>query len=1035
MFTNSVLVIRRLQSYVVPKVEKKNIAAPEAYRAKINEPGSLLSSQSTSNKQMSGQSNRSTEDLIRKSLHAGHVYQLTHAKKESESSLRNWFENFLSLFEVEEQTVIQKVQYLWRKNDILEANSLLLYPSKREQLAKLFNNNRLARDMFNPPLTDAEVTILTDTDGEELNYASKANSTTNVCPTCRNDCVGTCVGHRHVFDRVMRHITNGLFNTAPAAFAEASTVRKALAKFQNTAKRFILPELADAFNNGKYINWKSLTNSVRRAFNVKEERKTLANLFSRIHTTATSTINMENKIDSLAGIAMEIAITDKKDFFRPKDFDGDLSQTMSTPEQYGPMVNTLLTYIVMRETVPITKWETVQTDFERKIQSGWSYRSWHENRPQLYEIVDRSRTDVKRIGAVGINQTNVNTNEADDAEPSNDGESNIGPECIHDYPTSPEYGEQNRRHFESNRNESNEIQPSMTQYDRRMANHQAPRKRTCLCLHCSHLHPHRLTVYHPEGSGFGGNGKYCLFDAEGRERNDAKGRTIQAIGYEFEFIDADGAYPIMADVEMFDQPTEADMTSSWRTDKLHDRKTQLARASTKNILSVREGKVCTAAPNIKANFGTNGVANRYGTINFDSGAMVSYIHESMITHSDFVKSGPRIGEFYGAGGDHLKLKPFVIDIKVNVGDKGVYVFKNVLVAISNTPSSTMLVGQSDLERLGIDISFARRTVTFGKGALKGVPLPMERKEICSIDTITETRRKEPIQHGHYCSSKKKSDDINTDGFEDCKVGDCCVDLGKRQTNGKLSACLSKLSDDSNSAVGTTKLLEKTSHKEDMMDPNDLEHLNAAEAPTERGSDDDEIIYLNSSDPSKRRNQEQNVELPFEKRKLSRTTKAKPKVTPTELKMAENSGFKSDFNDNQLKMKIEVGDTVQLKVGVEEKDIPTAWLVRIIDSTRKRLLLKRISGLDTGRRERRWAKFDLVEKVLPTMDQIYQLYLDHKMTSSEVKLLPHSNTRVASKPSTQKKDRLKREKLSSVTERQTISSRRQVKRRIRVKPKN
>ena len=74
--------------------------------------------------------------------------------------------------------------------------------------------------------------------------------------------------------------------------------------------------------------------------------------------------------------------------------------------------------------------------------------------------------------------------------------------------------------------------------------------------------------------------------------------------------------------------------------------------------------MCTAAPNIKANFGTNGEADCYGTINFDSGAMVSYIHHCMITHSDYIEAGPRVGEFYGAGGDKLKLKPYVINIKV-----------------------------------------------------------------------------------------------------------------------------------------------------------------------------------------------------------------------------------------------------------------------------------------------------------------------------------------------------------------------------------
>ena len=517
---------------------------------------------------MASQSNRSTEDLIRKSLHAGHVYQLTHAKKETESSLRNWFENFLSLFTVEEQTVIQKCQYLWRKGDILKAQSLLLFPSNREQLAKLFTTNRLAKDLFNPPLTDQEVNVITEANGDELDYAIKQEGTNPVCTTCRRDCVGTCAGHRRVFDSVINHITNGLYKTAPEAFKNAASVRKALSKFQNTAKRFILPELSDAFTNGKYIKWTSLTNSIRRAFNIKEEKQTMSNLFSRIHTAATSAINMENKIDSLADIAMEIAITDEKDFFRPKDFDDDVSQTMSTPEQYGPLVNTLLTYIVMRETVPMAKWDQVQTDFERKIQSGWSYRSWHENRPRLYEIVDQSKTVSKRVGAVGINPTVTNKSEEVVSSTVNDGGSIIDPDVSNICPVFPKLDDRRRRSFDSERSDRYQHQPPLTQEDRRRENHNAPMKRTCLCVNCSHHHPHRLTVYHPEGSGFGGKGKYCIYDADGNERNDARGRTIHAIGNEFKFIDADGSYPIMADVEMFDQPKETDMTSQWGIDML-----------------------------------------------------------------------------------------------------------------------------------------------------------------------------------------------------------------------------------------------------------------------------------------------------------------------------------------------------------------------------------------------------------------------------------------------------------------------------------
>ena len=533
---------------------KKKNAPPESIGGE-RKPGSPLSSENWPiNPKMSGQQTRSTEDLIRKSLHAGHVYQLTHSRKETEATLRIWFENFLSLFEVEEQTFIQKTKFLWRRNDIMKAQTLLLFPAKREQLATLFHQGRLAKDMFDPVLTNAEYNVIIDPNGAELDYAFKLEEQNVVCQTCRNDCLGTCQGHRRVFDTVMSQITNGTYKTAPEAFADATTVRKALSKFQNTMKRFILPELLDAFSNGTYLSWNALCNAIRRAFNVKEEKQTLSNIYTRIHRAATSAINMENKIDTIAAVVNEIAITDPNDFFRAKNFEGDMSQTMTIPEQVGPMVHTLLSYIVIRESVSMNKLDQIQEDFERKIQSGWSYQRWHENRPQLYEIVDKMEKNSGSVSAIGNRPTITND--------GNDEDNTDGVIC----PVYPNHEKSPRRFNDQQR--ENQNQPPISQEDRRRANQQAPKKQNCLCLNCSHYHPNKVTVYHPEGSGFGGKGKYCLFDANGKERRDGKGRDIHNISTrEFKIIDADGPFPIMANIEMFDPITN---DQGWNFDIVPD---------------------------------------------------------------------------------------------------------------------------------------------------------------------------------------------------------------------------------------------------------------------------------------------------------------------------------------------------------------------------------------------------------------------------------------------------------------------------------
>ena len=176
--------------------------------------------------------------------------------------------------------------------------------------------------------------------------------------------------------------------------------------------------------------------------------------------------------------------------------------------------------------------------------------------------------------------------------------------------------------------------------------------------------------------------------------------------------------------------------------------------------------------------------------------MVSFIHESMIANSDFVKAGPRKDEYYGAGGDRLKLKPYTINIKVNVDGRGIYVFNDVLVSTSDKPSRTMLVGQSDLERLSIDISFARRTVTFGSGQLKGIPLPMERREMCTINPINDKRTRtspladlDEVQQIHQPEAHDYLSTVGVVGADVCKVNNCCVNMSKRQKDDEPSVFL------------------------------------------------------------------------------------------------------------------------------------------------------------------------------------------------------------------------------------------------------
>ena len=126
----------------------------------------------------------------------------------------------------------------------------------------------------------------------------------------------------------------------------------------------------------------------------------------------------------------------------------------------------------------------------------------------------------------------------------------------------------------------------------------------------------------------------------------------------------------------------------------------------------------------------------------DSGAALSYVHESCLENCEYSIAGPKPGNFYGAGGDVLKLAPHLVNMSVSVPRIGKLRFKNVLVARSDKPSTTMLVGRSDLERLGVVVNFVDGTMSIGKS--KPIPMrPTLGRETAVIYTVTDADSDNP----------------------------------------------------------------------------------------------------------------------------------------------------------------------------------------------------------------------------------------------------------------------------------------------------
>ena len=147
---------------------------------------------------------------------------------------------------------------------------------------------------------------------------------------------------------------------------------------------------------------------------------------------------------------------------------------------------------------------------------------------------------------------------------------------------------------------------------------------------------------------------------------------------------------------------------------------------------MREGKIITScSPVLPCDFATiNDNAHCPGTITFDTGAGRSYVHADVLAKCDYNISGPRTRDYFGAGGDELQLLPYVVNMRVLVKGLGLVQFQNVLVAEPDQPKSgTMLVGLSDMKRLGMMIDFETDTMHVKvDGSTQRVAIPMLRFE-------------------------------------------------------------------------------------------------------------------------------------------------------------------------------------------------------------------------------------------------------------------------------------------------------------------
>ena len=648
--------------------------------------------------------------MLQKSIHAGSIYTLPEDVKLTEPQIKSWLAAFLAMFKDDEQIHITQTWWLWRENDENELRARNGIPNSIEQIQWLFKTKRLTACMFEPRLSLAEVSVIKTIN--ELNETKREfkSGALVACDICNSSSCTTvtCASIVETFNKVARTITGGQCQTIQSLFGAAANIRKTITKLRTQLGNLLHSDLIFQFENADFTNWKALSNGIRRVYDIQETKNTMVSIFQQLNGIINSNKRAEVKVAAFKNLINRLTIKSEDDFISARDMEGK-KVFMNHPEEYNVIINTLFTYMLAQQ-IPESKWPALQEDFERKIQAGWSYKNWHENRPKLYELIDKIQEQKPSRAINQVTQAKPAQIELDypstlDISEIEETRRKFRPKSA---PTSRSNSGAQEKSIARNRSASidrNNSRGQMTYSDRKEANDRAEKSKANLCIHCTTNNDRQVAIYHPPGTGFGGTGSCCIYDTDG-EFNGPKARGLIQEIYDSNELS------FLADQNVFE------VTNRYSAFSDEDDERDSTRESPSQLCAVREGKIVNnSLPVIQGNFATNksiASGNRRGSLTFDSGAARSFLHESHLEHLRHERSRPITREYFGAGGVKLKIRRHYYNVWISLDQIGEVCFKETLISTEEDPFRDMLVGRTDMRQLQVHIDFGKGTLGITK---------------------------------------------------------------------------------------------------------------------------------------------------------------------------------------------------------------------------------------------------------------------------------------------------------------------------------
>ena len=300
---------------------------------------------------------------------------------------QNFLSGFMSDIKDDECEMTKVFRYLWKNEDENVDSSAVPYgvPADIDDLVKLMSQNRIIRTQISPEPEKGTWKNVLKLTADSFRMQDKKVEVSGQPKELK----ATPVAQRIVIDNVINFISGNFYKTQAEDKSDTpGTVTKIFFGHYKTHLKVmkqaylegrLLPiDMIPSYNAGTYKTYKEVISAVKRRYGRSRTQDTMMDFFRKLEKAYSMKTRHEFKIQNLRNLLERQYITDYEDYPECADFEGDFSK-QSHPEEYNPIINTLLTYILFLKSVPKNRWDDFQKEYHQLIHGKPTYKSWHEN--------------------------------------------------------------------------------------------------------------------------------------------------------------------------------------------------------------------------------------------------------------------------------------------------------------------------------------------------------------------------------------------------------------------------------------------------------------------------------------------------------------------------------------------------------------------------------------------------------------------------------------------------------------------------------